>query len=1271
MYPIMNLKPYIQRKNSKKNKPASTNTTHLLLYILSLIIIINKISTATNSSVISSTTSIALLNTAEKLEALHSLSKLKSLRTKSIKFNQKQAHKVLIILMILLSNDVQQQPGPHPQEVKEYVGTSLQCTTCNSWTIITEETINNIRDGDFEWICPTPMCSPNHQPLSYQVTLTTSPNRYRILADQENGNIHTYQTKLPIKEIPKQDKSYPTEEESQNHELLKELPKISPKEYIGKDLCRKCFKEVRVHHRAVLCDQCNTWIHLKCSDMTTTVYNKNKTLESFKWVCNVCRVAEEPPEVTKFCKNKCSPEQLPETWDDLSKQIKKNEEIIIHFNARSIVEKGDEIQEICLKLKPALIFLTETWLDESCPKGTAVPEGYTIIRKDRSEEYKQLYGKTNGGGTAVIVRNGINMKKHSTLNKDDNEILWCTLTMKGKRHLFGLIYRAEYTTLLNTDGEGNTEMESLLQATQDYNLILIGDTNCDTSDSAPSKQTQTLLKITEEYGLHQQIKKPTRFNEKTETTIDHIFTRNQDLIKKTGTCEGISDHTGIYCIVNKEIDTKDDEEVRCRSFKNFDETQFQDDIVKHVNESSYNQHIMNKDVNSAFNTLLEVIKTVADEHAPWKHFKRGNKNKHIPWFNQELKDITERKNMYLKLYRLYRNPEDQQAYRAAKNKQTHTKRALKRQYYKEKIQNYDGDSKKIWSVLKQETSLDYREEITPDIINKDTANTFNNFFANVGIEVQRKLGINMETPDLSRTGDFKFRKETEERIEYLIKRIRPDVATGYDEISSRLLKAAAPSILTNLKDLINLSYETQIFPDALKKANVKALHKKGEYNNPAQYRPISILTTISKVFERSATEQIMDFYTKNNKLTTRQHAYRPHHSTTTCLFELTEAALKYIDEGYLVAIAALDLSKAFDSLSHDLILQKLLDMGIDGTAVKWIQSYLHQRKQVVKFGKIESDEELVESGVPQGSILGPLLFITCTNNIEEEMKDFEIFSYADDMQILVKGKTITELETQLETAIKTANSYYNRNSLLNNATKTEIMLLGSKQRLDKTRGLKVKVNEEGKQKYLYGEPYLKILGIYIDQSLNWNKHISHVKKKAVNSIRNIHRANKLLPMKQRRVLYNSLITPHFTYGDIIWNKCGRTNQNKIQQAQNYAAKSILGLNKYSSSQAALKKLDLLCLSQKRDIHAAVFVKKALDEKAPIEIQAKYNNQQRPSSLRQGRLQTPRHRTTLYETGAYYSSLQIWNSTPQDIKQTSLTQFRTKLQKHKLQQHAEA
>ena len=607
MYPKINA--YKKHKICKNAKPLTTNKTHLLLFLLALIIAVNKIHTIKNknSSLTVCTTAATDIEKIKQLDVLHSLSVglQKRLTTRNIKFKQNQIHNALVILLLLLSNDVHPHPGPQPQPINEYIGIPLQCSTCHNWTEISEGKIKRLRDGGFEWICQNVPCSPNHQLFSHQA-LDVSPNRYNSLISIEDHGTCAASLKPPGKETAKLHKIvYPTNEEIENYKLLKELPKISSKEYVGKDLCRKCRKDVRVHHRAVLCDKCNTWIHLKCSDMTASIYNINKRKKSFKWICNVCRVPEEKPSKSKFSNDKCTPDQLPESWDELSKQVnrKLNEDIIIHLNAQSVVEKGDDIYEICTTLKPALIFLTETWLDESCPKGTAVPQGYTIIRKDRSEEFKQLYGKTSGGGAAVLVREGINMKKHTTLNKAENEILWCTLTINGIRHLIGLIYRAEYTNLLDIDDEGSTEIERLLQSTQDHNLILIGDTNCDTSTLTPSRSTQTLLKTTEEYGLQQQINKPTRFNDKTATTIDHIFIRNNDLIKKTGTCEGISDHCSIYCIISKDTEQKPDDLVRCRTFKNFDENMFREGIEKQIEDSNYKHHMMNKNLDSAFNTV--------------------------------------------------------------------------------------------------------------------------------------------------------------------------------------------------------------------------------------------------------------------------------------------------------------------------------------------------------------------------------------------------------------------------------------------------------------------------------------------------------------------------------------------------------------------------------------------------------------------------------------------------------------------------------------------
>ena len=346
-------------------------------------------------------------------------------------------------------------------------------------------------------------------------------------------------------------------------------------------------------------------------------------------------------------------------------------------------------------------------------------------------------------------------------------------------------------------------------------------------------------------------------------------------------------------------------------------------------------------------------------------------------------------------------------------------------------------------------------------------------------------------------------------------------------------------------------------------------------------------------------------------------------------------------------------------------------MGVNETASKWIGSYLANRKQLVKFGDVKSKLENVESGVPQGSILGPLLFITCTNDILEELSEYDIYTYADDMQIVVNGTSVCDLAMQIEAAIKKANEYYNRNSLLCNPTKTDVMLMGTKIRLNKSEQLKVRVSNGAETKTLEGEKCLKILGIHLDQSLDWNKNTSAIKKRATNSIRNLHRVNQIIPMKHRRTLYTSLVTPHFSYADTIWNNCGSANCNKLQQAQNFAAKSMLGISKYSSSSQSLKKLELLPLAEKRSINVAVQVKKSLAGKAPENISKLYQNQMSQENSRaaaRGDLNYPKHKLQQYQQGPLYTSIKTWNSIPSSLRNNDLTNFKRKLQDYKTKEY---
>ena len=280
----------------------------------------------------------------------------------------------------------------------------------------------------------------------------------------------------------------------------------------------------------------------------------------------------------------------------------------------------------------------------------------------------------------------------------------------------------------------------------------------------------------------------------------------------------------------------------------------------------------------------------------------------------------------------------------------------------------------------------------------------------------------------------------------------------------------------------------------------------------------------------------------NQILNGTNHAYIKGHSTETCLHEIVNFIYRENDKGNLVGIASMDLSKAFDSISHSHLIHKLSTLGLGPKSLKWCKSYLTARKQQTRFKKFISEEEFVTSGVPQGSILGPLLFISFLNDLPSYFQNCKIVSYADDTQLLVTAKNGKEIKNLLENVINTAQKWYAKNSLLNNATKTEIMLITGRKHNEK---FYIEILDEGKKKKLELKESIKILGVHLDHKLNWSKHVQEVNKKANYAVRNLQRVNMLIPFKPRILLYNSLIASHFNYADTVWAGCSMKDQNKL------------------------------------------------------------------------------------------------------------------------------
>ena len=449
----------------------------------------------------------------------------------------------------------------------------------------------------------------------------------------------------------------------------------------------------------------------------------------------------------------------------------------------------------------------------------------------------------------------------------------------------------------------------------------------------------------------------------------------------------------------------------------------------------------------------------------------------------------------------------------------------------------------------------------------------------------------------------------------------------------------------------------------MKHATVRPIFKKkGNENDPQFYRPISILTSLSKIVERAAVNRIVNYLESEHKLFNSQHAYRKHHSTTTSLIEITEYIHKELENKQIPAIIATDLSKAFDSVSHGLLLRKLQNLGLHKSTTTWISSYLSSRTQTTKFSTIESDKEKVLAGVPQGSILGPVLFIAFTTDLALEVTECKFVAYADDAALLVSASTLKDLQNKIESSVSAVQKWYTRNGLLINADKTEFMVI--KQRAD----LEINIKNGDKPVNITSKKCLKILGVKVDSQLTYRNHVAQIKSRAANSIRNIARSNNVLSLSSRIILTNALVVPHYNYADVVYDGCTSDARLSLERSQNYAAKALLGLSKYSSATHALQELKWIPLQQRRKVHQGVFVHKALQHHSSNHATTTISNllPQHKHSTRQKsnlKLNSRQHSTKLSERSTISKSILAWNSIPTEIRCIESTKnFKDRLQK---------
>ena len=371
-------------------------------------------------------------------------------------------------------------------------------------------------------------------------------------------------------------------------------------------------------------------------------------------------------------------------------------------------------------------------------------------------------------------------------------------------------------------------------------------------------------------------------------------------------------------------------------------------------------------------------------------------------------------------------------------------------------------------------------------------------------------------------------------------------AYGPTSIPTNIYKLIAKEIAKPLANIVNLSFATGIFPNSLKIAKITPIYKnKGSKLSHENYRPISLLSNIHKIFEKLMYKRVYSFLSLYNCIYELQFGFQQHHSTDHALLSLTEEIRNALDKNNYCCAVFIDLQKAFDTVDHTILLQKLNHYGIRGICNSWFKSYLSNRKHFVSINGFNSSTENINIGVPQGSVLGPLLFLIYINDLHHSILFCNVRHFADDTNLLISNNSLKYINNKINLDLRFLNNWLKANKISLNTSKTELILFKQKSKIINF-NLKIKFN--GKKLFL--SDHVKYLGIYIDQHLNWNFHIDQLRLKLARANGMLSKIRHYVPYHTLINIYHGISSSHLTYSCIIWGQKFSLYQKSISILQN-------------------------------------------------------------------------------------------------------------------------
>ena len=451
------------------------------------------------------------------------------------------------------------------------------------------------------------------------------------------------------------------------------------------------------------------------------------------------------------------------------------------------------------------------------------------------------------------------------------------------------------------------------------------------------------------------------------------------------------------------------------------------------------------------------------------------------------------------------------------------------------------------------------------------ANILNKFYIEIGPKLAKPINNHYKRYLTPQPSVFAFRDITENEVGNLISAIKPKSSYGHDGMSNRLLKVLNPELQKPLTKLINISMKENFFPESWKSAKVVPIYKSGDATQITNYRPISLLLSFSKLLEKAVAHQITNYLEKHQLLYEHQYGFRKGHECKDAILSFTDFIYKARETGHISMGIFIDLKKAFDTCNHKILLEKIKNLGLP---TGWFQSYLHNRSQFVYLNGHNSSLKQVTCGVPQGSVLGPLLFLIYVNDLHKASKEILAILFADDTTLLIKAKTMEELYNKANQNLKIITKWFLDNALTVHPDKSLHMVFGTSKSNFKLMMGEKQIEQAGEGRDTIA---IKFLGLMIDEQLKWHHHVNYIRRKLIAGCMALKTSKYSLNRDLKKLIYNAYIKPHLEYGLAIWGRTYQTVIKPLETTQKRCVRTIVGAKFNAHTAQIFKKLKTLTL----------------------------------------------------------------------------------------------